>query len=203
MEVAPLGFGDYGGRLIAPDEYSGNIYAVGADGASSLVVKSGLPTGADIGVESVGFVPRGFSSGGTVFYADRATAGNPHPGTDSLLTLSSTDLTGASIEDGDLFAVTEGGATAIGVRCDHSTCSILPVVSQPTRAHGEGHVVFTVEHPPAAASPTPDSSPTPAVSATPAAKSAPQSPAAVIAIVIVLVVLGAGALAVVRARWRA
>ena len=203
MAVAPAGFGPYGGELIAPDEYSGNIYAVGADGSSSLVVRSGLPSGGDIGVESVAFVPRGFSAGGAVFYADRLTPGNPHPGTDSLLTLPAADATTAGVHEGDLFAVTEGGATAIDVGCLSSSCFVTPVITAATRAHGEGHVVFKVNNPPAAASPSPTAaSPTPIVSATPVAKTGGQNPAALIAIVIVVVVLGAGALAVVRARWR-
>src|SRR4029077_6718764 len=44
LAVAPIAFGAYGGQLIAPDELSGNIYAIDAHGVSTLVVKSGLPT---------------------------------------------------------------------------------------------------------------------------------------------------------------
>src|ERR1700719_3016504 len=155
LAVAPIAFGAYGGQLIAPDELSGNIYAIDAHGVSTLVVKSGLPTGGDIGVEGVGFVPAGFSGGGTVFYADRATPNNPHPGTDSLLMLSAASVSAAGVKDGGLLAVTEGGATMIGVHCD-TTCSVLPVVTTPTRTHGEGHLAFTVTNPKVASpSPTP------------------------------------------------
>ena len=206
MAVAPIGSGDYAGRLVAADELSGNLYAFGADGSSTLMVRSGLPTGGDIGVESVGFVPAGFGRGGSVFYADRSTPGNPHPGTDSLLALSSDVVTAAGVHEGDLLAVTEGGASVIGVHCANG-CSVIPVVTQPTTAHGEGHVIFTVTFPavPASPSPSPSSSPSRLTSPSPVVKTgfqAPASPAAYIAIVIVLVVLGAGALAVVRARWR-
>jgi hypothetical protein len=197
LAVAPIGFGAFGGKLIAPDELSGNIYAIGSDGTSTVVVRSGLPVGGDIGVEGVGFVPPGFRGGGSVFYSDRATPGNPHPGTDSLLEMSSDDVLGTGVSEGDLLAVTEGGAAVIGVHCD-SACTVLPVVTQPTKAHGEGHLAFKVDHPPAAASP----SPTPPATASPERKPAPRSPATVIALILALAVLGAGAAAVVRARWR-
>jgi hypothetical protein len=201
LAVAPLSFSTFGGELIAPDELSGNIYAIDAHGVSTLVVKSGLPTGGDIGVEGVGFVPPGFSAGGTVFYADRSTPGNPHPGTDSLLGLSAAAVSGAGVHEGDLLAVTEGGATMIGVHCD-TTCSVLPVVSAPTRAHGEGHLAFTVTAPRVQSSPSPSPGTTPTVSPSPNPRPAPQSPAAFLAIIVALVVLGAGAMAVLRARWR-
>jgi hypothetical protein len=195
MAVAPLGFGGFAGELIAPDEYSGNIYAVGSNGSASLVARSGLPKGGDIGVESVAFVPPGFSKGGTIFYADRATPGSPHPGTDSLLKMPAAEVTPAGVHEGDLFAVTEGGATAIDVSCI-SSCSVVPILTQATRAHGEGHVMFT------APTLVATGSPRPTAGATPPAKSGPQSPAAFLAIVIVVAVLGAGTLAVLRSRWR-
>jgi hypothetical protein len=51
-----------------------------------------------------------------------------------------------------------------------------------------------------------DSSPSPSVAATPTPspnpRRSPQSPAAFFAIIVAVAVLGAGALAVVRARWR-
>src|ERR1700674_5891173 len=59
LAVAPAGFGSFGGDLIAPDELSGHIYAIKANGAVSIVARPSLPTGGDIGVESVGFVPPG------------------------------------------------------------------------------------------------------------------------------------------------
>ena len=83
MEVAPPTFGAYGGDLIVPDELSGNIIAVTAEGTTQVVARSGLPSGGDIGVESAGFVPVGFLKGGAAYLADRATADNAHAGTDS------------------------------------------------------------------------------------------------------------------------
>jgi hypothetical protein len=148
LAVAPPGFGSFGGALIAPDELSGRIYAIGADGSVRTVVESGLPAGGDIGVESVGFVPAGFARGGSAYYADRATPGNPHPGTDTVLRLDAGVLRAAGTHDGDLLAATEGGAALIAVHCDASSCAVSQVLSAPTTAHGEGHLVV-VANPPA------------------------------------------------------
>jgi len=142
LAVAPKGFGAFGGDLIAPDELSGKIYAIGPDGAVRVVALSGLPAGPDTGVESLGFVPRGFTRHGEAYYSDRATPGNPHPGTDSLLRLSASALFAAGVRDGDLLAATEGGATMIAVRC-RATCHVLTVVGTPSTSHGEGHIEFT------------------------------------------------------------
>ena len=160
LAVAPNTFGSFGGALIAPDELSGNVYAIAATGTVSLVAKPGLPTGGDIGVESVGFVPAGFMTrGGFVYYADRLTAGNPHPGTDSLLRLASPQLAAAGVQDGDLLVATEGGATLVAVHCE-SSCTVIPVVTTATTAHGEGHLAFTMgPAPPSPIAPTPAASP--------------------------------------------
>jgi hypothetical protein len=148
LAVAPSSFGSFGGALIAPDELSGKIYAVGPTGEVTQVTKPALPTGGDIGVESVAFVPPGLiTRGGAVYYADRLTPGNPHPGTDSLLRLSSTQLAAAGVQEGDLLVVTEGGATMVAVRCS-GACTVIPVVAAATKAHGEGHIAFTIEAPP-------------------------------------------------------
>ncbi|HMC43411.1 MAG TPA: hypothetical protein VKI20_10415, partial [Acidimicrobiales bacterium] len=83
MAVAPPGFGAYGGQLIAPDELGGSIYAVSPTGTLSTVAASGVAAGGDIGVESAGFVP---GQGALAAYlSDRATPGNPHPGSDAVL----------------------------------------------------------------------------------------------------------------------
>jgi hypothetical protein len=158
LAVAPMGFGAFGGSLVAPDELGGVIWAIRPDGTATKLVDSGLPHGQDTGVESLGFVPPGFARGGDVFYSDRATPGNPHPGSDSLLRLSGADLVGAGVQDGDLLAATEGGATMIDIRCA-ATCVVNTVVATPTAAHGEGHIAFTVGP---QASPTPSSGPEPA-----------------------------------------
>ena len=99
MEVAPQGFGDFGGDLVAPDELTGLVWAIAPDGSFRQVVSSALPAGQDTGVESVAFVPAGFAShGGYVYYSDRSTPGNPHPGTDQVLRLSSAELVAAGVQ---------------------------------------------------------------------------------------------------------
>lgn len=145
LAVAPAGFGSFGGDLIAPDELSGNIYAILPDGSAVTVARSGLPTGQDIGVEGAGFVPPGFAGGGTAYFADRATSGNPHPGTDSLLRLDALTLAGAGVRTGDLLVATEGGAAMVDVRCG-STCQVSPIARGDT-AHGEGHVLVMARAP--------------------------------------------------------
>jgi hypothetical protein len=148
IAVAPSGFTPFGGALIATDELSGNVYAITPSGAVTVVAKPKLPTGGDIGVESVGFVPEGFTGrGGVAFYADRLTKGNPHPGNDRLLRLPSAQLAAAGVQDGDLLVATEGGATVVAVRCAPA-CTTIPVVAKATKAHGEGHIAFTVNQPP-------------------------------------------------------
>jgi hypothetical protein len=142
LTVAPKGFGAFAGDLIAPDELSGKIYAIGPDGVVRVVALSGLPAGPDTGVESLGFVPRGFTRHGEAYYSDRATPGNPHPGTDSLLRLSAPALFAAGVREGDLLAATEGGATMIAVRC-RATCHVFTVIGTPSTSHGEGHIEFT------------------------------------------------------------
>src|SRR5260370_11276335 len=141
LAVAPAGFGPYAGDLMAPDELSGAIYAIAPDGTSHVAAMSGLPSGPDTGVESVAFVPQGFSRGGAADYSDRATPRNPSPGTDSLLRLTSPYLTGAAVHDGDLLGATEGGATMVDVRCD-VTCRVGTVVGVASTSHGEGHIAF-------------------------------------------------------------
>lgn len=146
IAVAPPGFGAFGGDLIAPDELSGRIVAISPDGSTAVVADSGLPTGGDIGVEGVGFVPAGFAAGGAAYFADRATPGNAHPGTDSLLRLDARELLAAGVREGDLLAATEGGARTIAVRCT-ATCSVREVAAGPTQAHGEGHLVAVADRP--------------------------------------------------------
>ncbi len=142
LAVAPRGFGAFGGDLIAPDELSGHIYAIAPDGTVRVVAQPPLPAGGDIGVEGIG---------GAVYFADRKSPGSPHPGNDAILRMSSANLAAAQVQDGDMLLATEGGATMVAVRCAAS-CTVIPVVTTPTTAHGEGHLVFTVTP---AASPAP------------------------------------------------
>jgi hypothetical protein len=143
LAVAPRGFGSFGGDLIAPDELSGKIYAIAPNGTVTVVALSGLAAGPDTGVESLAFVPKGLTRGGEVYYSDRATPGNPHPGTDSLLRLSASALAAAGVHDGDMLGATEGGATMVAVSC-RKTCHVVTVVGSASTSHGEGHIAFTV-----------------------------------------------------------
>jgi hypothetical protein len=135
--VAPATFGTFGGDLIAPDEGSGQVYAVDPSGQVVTLARSGLPAGGDIGVESAGFVP----AQAAAYLADRFSAGNRHPGDDAILRLSAADLARAGIRAGDLLVATEGGARTIDVRCA-ATCTVRYVAAGPAIAHGEGHIVF-------------------------------------------------------------
>jgi hypothetical protein len=136
--VAPATFGTFGGDLIAPDEGSGQVYAVDPSGQVVTLARSGLPAGGDIGVESAGFVP---AQAAAAYLADRFSAGNRHPGDDAILRLSAADLARAGIRAGDLLVATEGGARTIDVRCA-ATCTVRYVAAGPAIAHGEGHIVF-------------------------------------------------------------
>jgi hypothetical protein len=140
LAVAPPTFGQFAGDLIAPDELSGLIYAVTPTGAVRVVARSGLAHGQDVGVESLGFVPARFTD---ALVADRHTPGNRHPGDDLILGLSRAALTGAGVRDGDLLAVTEGGAQTVAVRCGARACTVRHVADGPPIAHVEGHVVFS------------------------------------------------------------
>ena len=139
--VAPARFGRFGGDLIVPDENSGRIYAITPRGTSRLLAASGLPHGGDVGVESAGFVPRGFGPGSSALVADRLTPGNPHPGDDVILGIGSA-LSAAGAHGGDLLIATEGGAHTDAVTCAR-TCHVRHVADGPPVAHLEGHIAFT------------------------------------------------------------
>jgi hypothetical protein len=142
IEVAPRGFGRLGGRLIGADEMHGPIYAFKPSGSATVVATPSLPAGGDIGVESVGFVPR-LRSNGAAFLADRGGQAAPHQGTDSILRLAASQLASAGIAAGDLLVATEGGAETVAVRCRRGkACAVLPVGLGPSIAHAEGHIAF-------------------------------------------------------------
>jgi hypothetical protein len=138
ITAAPATFGRFGGDLIAADENSGQVYAVDPSGKVVTLVRSGLPAGRDIGVESAGFVPPRAAAG---YLADRFTAGNKHPGDNAILRLPAAELARAGIRAGDLLVATEGGARTIDVRCA-ATCTVRHVAAGPAIAHAEGHIVF-------------------------------------------------------------
>ncbi len=139
IAVAPPKFGRFAGDLIATDENGGRVFAITPRGASSLLANSGLPHGGDVGVESAGFVPAGRYR---AVMADRFTPGNPHPGDDVLLGLSSGALGGLGVRSGDLLVATEGGARVDAIRCGAAACSVHHVADGPPEAHGEGHIAF-------------------------------------------------------------
>jgi hypothetical protein len=139
--VAPQSFGRFAGDLIAPDERSGRILAIAPGGRARLVARSGIPHGGDIGVESAGFVPRGFGPGWSAYLADRISPNNPHPGDDEILGLSGRSMLRAGVRPGDLVVAGEGGAQTVAVRCRES-CSVKHFADGPAAAHAEGHIVF-------------------------------------------------------------
>jgi hypothetical protein len=141
--VAPPSFGQFAGDLIASDEDSGQVWAIDPTGSAYLVIVPALPSGGDTGLESEGFVPSGFisSSNAFAYLADRGTADNPFPGTDSILRLSAAALASAGVQDGDLLDSAEGGGTTVAIRCE-STCSIVATIQGTTVGHIEGHIVL-------------------------------------------------------------
>jgi hypothetical protein len=142
MEVAPKSFGRFGGRLIAVDEFSGRVYAFKPSGQASTVATPSLATGADIGVESLGFVPR-LKPSGAAFLADHGVPGAPHPGTDSILRLSGSQLRTAGVSAGDLLIATEASANTVAIRCRKGKpCNVRAIGDGPSVAHAEGHIAF-------------------------------------------------------------
>jgi hypothetical protein len=138
MAIAPIGFGAFGGDLIVPNETDGAVYAVTPDGELRKVVDSGLPTGGDIGVESLGFVPP--SGAERVLVSDRGTPGSPHPGTDTILRLQEKALDDAGVRPDDLLVATEASAILQVVHCA-TTCSARQIATGPEPAHTEGHLL--------------------------------------------------------------
>lgn len=140
IAVAPARFGRFRGDLIASDELGGGIWAVTPGGRNLLVANSGLPHGGDTGVESEAFLPAGRPF--HALLADRLTPGNPHPGDNVLLRLSSGALLAAGAGPGDLLVATEGGAKTAAVRCNDRGCTVRHVADGPSVAHAEGHIAI-------------------------------------------------------------
>ena len=143
IAVAPSSFGQFAGELVAPDENSGQVWAIDPLGAASVIAVPSLPTGGDTGVESEGFVPPGFvESSGYAYLSDRGTPNNPFPGTDSILRLSAAALASAGVQDGDLLVATEGNGTTVAIHCA-DTCTSTLVAQGTNGGHIEGHIAFT------------------------------------------------------------
>jgi hypothetical protein len=153
--VAPSTFGKFAGDLIAPDELSGNLYAIAPDGTAQLVATPDLAHGGDVGIEAAGFIPDLDLANATAYFADRATPGNPHPGTDNLLALDGAELARAGGAPGDLLVGTEGGAGLVAVRCDLTSCRVTPIIADNGTSHGEGHIVVAMGAASAAFRPAP------------------------------------------------
>lgn len=140
MVVAPSTFGHFAGDLLAPDEYSSKVYAFTPNGQTRLVVRTGVPSGGDIGTESLGIVPADF---GAALVSDRSyPPDKANPGDNLILKVSQGALRAAGVKPGELLAVSEGGADSVVVRCS-STCRARYIGRGPHRAHIEGHIVFT------------------------------------------------------------
>jgi hypothetical protein len=139
IAVAPASFGSYAGDLIAPNEVAGDLYAIAPSGTATLIVRSPLPHGQDVGIESEGFVPARFRH---ALVADRLTPKNRHPGDDFVLSLGAAALHRVGVSPGQLLIVNEGGADTIAVSCAR-TCHAREVATGPPEAHIEGHVVFS------------------------------------------------------------
>ena len=159
LTVAPMSFPKFGGDLIAPDELSGRVLAIGPTGGSSLVANSSTPSGQDTGVEGAAFVPSGFLAAGTAYTADRATPGNPHPGTDTLLRLQGAAFATAGVREGDILLSTEASDRIVDIRCAPD-CSAQTIGMGQSVAHGEGHLLLVPGG--AAAAHTPSAPPLPA-----------------------------------------
>jgi hypothetical protein len=141
LAVAPKTFGRYAGWLIGAAEGSGRIWAFGPRGRTRLLAESGLPAGADVGVEALGFVPRELGRHGTAYLADLGAPGSPTGGSDSLLVLRPSDISRARVRAGDLVAATEAGAKTIALRC-RRFCTIRHIADGPPSTHAEGHITF-------------------------------------------------------------
>jgi hypothetical protein len=139
--VAPRTFGRFGGWLVAVDEAGGGIYAFDAAGHARLVTRPRAPAGGDIGVEAVGFVPRGFGRRGIAYLADLGAPGSPTQGSDSVLSLSGGALARARVAPGDLLVATEASGVTYAVRC-RRRCEARRVGRALDATHGEGHIAF-------------------------------------------------------------
>jgi hypothetical protein len=147
MAVAPDTFGAFGGQLIIPDE-TGRVLAVTPSGKLTVLIKKPLPGNIDPTLGGLGFVPDGFTArGGAAYHVDRLTPGSSFPGSDKLLRLTSEQLIGAGVQDGDLLAASEDGGALISVRCKE-TCTAQRIVAGDKKAHVEGHIAFSVNAPP-------------------------------------------------------
>jgi hypothetical protein len=146
MAVAPQLFGDHGGDLIGVDEHTGDIVFIRYDGTNGVLIGSGLPAGADIGVGSVGFVPPEYlQRGGTAYMVDRRSSRSSTDGTDGIWRLTEDVLRGVGIDNNDLMVAAQADGRTVVVRC-RMTCRVLPLGAAPG-AHVEGHITVALGPP--------------------------------------------------------
>jgi hypothetical protein len=140
IAVAPRTFGRFAGRLIAPDEHGGRLFAIDSRGRTTRMLPSfRFPYGGDVGVESVGFVPPGFDRSGVAYLADLSAPGAPTAGTDSLLTVRGRELVRAGVRPGDLLVASEGWAITFSIRC-RRRCMVRRIGRSESDSHAEGHL---------------------------------------------------------------
>jgi hypothetical protein len=142
IRVAPRSFGPYGGQLIAPDEYSGNVYAISKTGAVHVVVNAGIAAGGEIGVEALGFVPQAFDRRPFAAFVSSSHGGSDFGrGSRTILSIGSSGLREAGLRPGDLLAANELAGTTVAIRC-RKHCAARAIATGPRASHFEGHIVF-------------------------------------------------------------
>ncbi|MDQ6725969.1 MAG: hypothetical protein M3066_07390 [Actinomycetota bacterium] len=146
MAVAPELFGEHGGDLIGVDPDSGNVVFIRFDGTNGVLTASGLPIGADVGVEAAGFIPPDYlQRGGVAYMVDRRVPGASPEGTDSVWRLSEALLRAVNIDNNDLLLSTKAGGRTVVVRC-RLTCRVLPLGQAPG-AHVDGQITVVIGPP--------------------------------------------------------
>lgn len=140
IAVAPRTFGRFAGRLIAPDELGGRLFAIDSRGRTTrMLPRFRFPYGGDVGLESVGFVPPGFDHRGAAYLADLLAPGAPTDGTDSLLTIRGRELVRLGVRTGDLLVASEGWAITFRIRC-RRRCTVRRIGRSELDSHAEGHL---------------------------------------------------------------
>ena len=139
MAVAPQMFGNHGGDLVGADEVSGDLVFIRYDGTNGILTNPGLPTGADVGVASVGFLPPGFiGRAGTAYVADRAGS--------AVWRLTEDRFSQVGIDENDLMVATESNGLTRVIRC-RATCRVFPLGGAPG-ARFNGHITVVLGPPP-------------------------------------------------------
>jgi len=155
LAVAPSTFGKFAGDLIAQMSFPERCTRSHPTEHRRWSRRRTTRTAGTSESRRLVFIPDLDLASATVYYADRATPGNPHPGTDNLLALDGADLARAGGAPGDLLIRTEGGAGLVAVRCDLISCRATSIILDNGTSHGEGHIVVAMGEPGAAFRPAP------------------------------------------------